>query len=254
MIAASVAAMAFAGNAALAPQPCENCGAGSASGDCPTVVFKVTGSGKAVVAKDDYKTVSTLKIKKGALALEGEICQATGACCYGDGAFYATIKAGKKTFALAAPVELGVWSLFGKDLDKSRTFETEVKKGKKVTLESALFVVCSEISDYDDEVDLDEFAFWASAFGKVEMKVTKESKSDAYCKKAGECDPVYTPKTYNGWFVGTYPCVGEEDCFLCDCADTDVCGGTWKAVFQKKATTQAAAMKIAGVSFDSDED
>ena len=64
---------------------------------------------------------------------------------------------------------------------------------------------------------------------------------------------VGTPKTYTGWFVGTYPCVNEEDCFLCDCTDTDVFGGTWKAVYQSKYTTHLEAMALAGVAFD-DED
>ncbi len=257
MIVAAAAAMTFVGNALLLPQDCPECGATTpGEQDCDTVVFKVTGSGKAVADKGDYKTVETLKIKKGALALEGSLCAETGACCYEGGNFYATIKVGKKTFGLAAPVELGVWSVFGKDLEKSRNYMTSIKPGKKVTLDSALFVTSSEaVVDEDSDVNLDEFAFWASAFGKVEMKVTANKKgSTAYCEKAPDegCDPVYTPKTYNGWFVGTYPCVGEEDCFLCDCTDTDVFGGTWKAVYQSKYTTDAAAAKLAGVDISED--
>jgi hypothetical protein len=256
MIAAAAAAITVVGSAAgtaLNPVVCENCGAGGSSqGPCPTVVFKVTGSGKAVVNKGDYKSVEKLKIKKGALALEGELCADTGACCYNGGTFYATIKVGKKTFGLAAPVELGVWSVFGKDLEKSRNYMTSIKPGKKVTLDSALFLTSTEaVVDDDADVNLDEFALYASAFGKVEMKVTSVKKgSTAYCEKAPDqgCDPIYTPKTYNGWFVGTYPCVGEEDCFLCDCTDTDVFGGTWKAVYQSKYTTDRGAQKLAGVS------
>ena len=57
-----------------------------------------------------------------------------------------------------------------------------------------------------------------------------------------------------GWFVGIYPCVNEENCFMCDCPDTDIFGGTWKAVYQKKVTTDAGAQKIAGVKFASDDD
>ena len=257
MIVAAAAAMTIVGNAALKPAQCENCGATPDSQDCETIVFKVTGSGKAVVDKGDYKVVDKLKIKKGALALDGVLCEATGVCCYDEGFFYATVKAGKKTFGMMAPVELAVWSVFGKDLEKSRNYLTSIKPGKKVTLDSAMFVVGAEAEvDDDSDVDLSEFAFWASAFGKVEMKVTAIKKgSTAYCEKGSDsgCDPVYTPKTYTGWFVGTYPCVNEEDCFLCDCTDTDVFGGTWKAVYQSKYTTHLEAMALAGVAFD-DED
>ena len=254
MIAAAAAAMTIVGNAALKPAVCPDCGSSDLSQDCDTIVFKVTGSGKAIVDKGDYKVVDTLKIKKGALALEGTLCETTGVCCYDDGYFYATVKAGKKTFAMMAPVELAVWSVFGKDLEKTRNYLTDIKPGKKVTLDSAMFVVSSEAEvDEDSDVDLSEFAFWASAFGKVEMKVSAIKEGKGYCVNGSEgCDPIYTPKTYNGWFVGTYPCVNEEDCFLCDCTDTDVFGGTWKAVYQSKATSQWDAMKLAGVVFSED--
>lgn len=251
MIATAAAAMTVAASAALNPVICENCGAsGSENGPCETVVFKVTGSGKAVVNNGDYKKVEKLKIKKGALALEGTICESTGACCYDGGYFYATIKAGKKTFALASPVELVVWSVFGKNLEKARNWETSIKPGKSVCLDSALFVTSEEAVYEESEVDLSEFAFWASAFGKVDMKVTSMKTKNAYCVKSETgCDPIFTPKSYSGWFVGIYPCVNEENCFMCDCPDTDVFGGTWKAVYQKKVTTDAGAQKIAGVSF-----
>jgi len=251
MIVAAAAAMTFVGTAALKPAECPDCGTTVDPSDCDTIVFKVTGSGKCVIDKGDYKTVGSLKIKKGALALEGEICETTGYCCYDEGTFFATIKAGKKTFGMAVPVELGVWSVFGKSLEKSRNYLTSIKPGKKVTLESALYLVGAEVEvDEDGDVDLGEFALVAAAFGKVDMKVTALKKgSTAYCEKGSDsgCDPVYTPKTYNGWFVGTYPCVGEEDCFLCDCTDTDIFGGTWKAVYQSKVTTTAGAMRLAGV-------
>lgn len=255
MIAAAAAAMTFVGNAGLMPARCDDCGAVDPDQECETIVFKVSGSGKAVVDKGAYKEVGSLKIKKGALALDGQLCEATGACCYDAGYFYATIKAGKKTFAMAAPVELLVWSVFGKNLDKTRSYLTQIKPGKKVTLNSALFVVGSEAEVDDDDIDLSEFAFYAAAFGKVEMKVTKiKDGKSGYCEKGDPsgCDPIYTPKTYTGWFVGTYPCVNEEDCFLCDCTDTDIFGGTWKAVYQSKYTTQAEAMALAGVYISED--
>ena len=101
MTFAAVAAMTYVGSAVtLSPSVCTDCGAYGVS-DCDTIVFKVTGSGKAVVPKAGYKATTSIKIKKGALALEGEYCALTDTCCYETGWFYATIKAGKKTFALA---------------------------------------------------------------------------------------------------------------------------------------------------------
>ena len=255
MTFAAAAAMTVVGNAAsLLPGACVDCGGGSlAPTDCDTIVFKVTGSGKAVTDKGEYKTVASLKIKKGALALEGTVCTDTGACCYDSGFFFATIKVGKKTFEVGTPVDVKVWSLFGKKLAASQNYLNSIKPGKSVCLESALFVMAPEDSEaWDGEVDFedgDPFAFWASSFGKVDMKVTKDGK-DGYCNKQKGCDPVYTPKKYAGWFVGWYPCVGPEDCFRCECDAVDIFGGTWKAVYQKKITTVSGAQGLAGTSFE----
>lgn len=247
MIIAAAAAMTFAGEAALKPTKCENCGAASG---CDVVVFKVTGSGKAVVVKDDYKAVGSIKIKKGALALTGTLCEADGLCCYEEGMFYATIKASKKTFKLASVIVPGVWSVFGKNLDKIRSLD--VKEGKSYKLDSALFIE-SQGEDYiDGDADVDELYFAASAFGTVNVKISKAGGSS--CNPTTGCDPTYIPKSYSGWFVGKYACVGEEDCFLCDCADTDVFGGTWKASYKASAKSEAAAASLAGVSIDDDEE
>jgi len=253
MIAAAAVAMTFAAQAAgFGWKECENCGGGTSDTDC-IAVFKVTGNGKAVVsvstAKADYKTVGKITIRKGALALIGEVCGDDGQCCYSEGMFFATIKAGKKSFQFASEVELVVWSVFGKSLEQARDFEESVKPGKSLTLDSALFLKAedADVSGLVDtgDIDLSAVSFWASAFGKVNFKVTKAGSG--YCKNPKGCDPILTPKSYSGWFVGTYPCVGEENCFLCECADTDVFGGTWKATFTASAKTEAAAMKLAGV-------
>ena len=252
MIAAFVAAAFSAGAGGLGWRECENCGKAEEA-DC-VAVFKVTGSGKAVVSspKGGYKTVSRLTVKKGALALVGDVCAADGQCCYSAGVFYATVKAGKKTFAFAAPVDLGVWSVFGKNLEKAR--ESLLKPGKGVELESAMYLTAEDVDvndeTGDDEVDLSSVSFSAAAFGKVSFKASKGSKST--CSASPSCDPILTPKTYSGWFVGTYPCAGEENCFLCDCADTDVFGGTWKAAYSAKTTTVGGAMRMAGVSISED--
>jgi hypothetical protein len=248
MMVAAVAAMSFVGMAAgsLQPQACEECG--SSSSDCDVIVFKVTGSGKAVVVKSDYKEVGALKIKKGALALYGTYCEATGSCCYDEGAFYATIKAGKTVFMMASEIQAGVWSVFGKNLDKIRS--GDFKQGSSYKLDSALFIE-SQGNDIFDDADVEDLYFAASAFGAVNVKISKDGSSKS-CSPTYGCDPIYTPKTYSGWFVGKYACVGEEDCFLCDCTDTDVFGGTWKAAFKASAKTDGAAQRLAGVSISED--
>ena len=86
------------------------------------------------------------------------------------------------------------------------------------------------------------------------MTVKISKGSSATCNPAAPCDPTYIPKSYSGWFVGMYTCVGEEDCFLCECVDTDVFGGTWKATYKASSKTIDAAARLAGVSFYDDED
>jgi hypothetical protein len=257
MIVAAAVAMTFAGEAALSslqPQKCTNC-SDRVDGDyCNVAVFKVTGSGKAIVAKDDYKEVKKLKIKKGALALTATLCADTGFCCFGeeDSYFFAKIKAGKKSFELASVIEVGVWSVFGKKLDDIRS--KEFKKGKTYKLDSALFIESAAgNTEVDGDADVDESSieFYASAFGTMKVKISK--KKDSYCNTS-ECIPEYTPKSYSGWFVGKYNCVGEEDCFLCECADTDVFGGTWKATFKSGTKTVSGAAGLAGVKFAADDD
>ena len=171
IIAAAVAAMTVVGNAALKPSVCPDCGAGTGPQDCDTIVFKVTGSGKAVVDKGAYKTVGNLKIKKGALALEGSICEATGACCYDSGWFFAQVKAGGETYAVVAEVAVDVWSVFGKNLDKIRS--GDFKQGSSYKLDSALFIE-SQGNDFFDDADVEDLYFAASAFGAVKVTISKE--------------------------------------------------------------------------------
>jgi hypothetical protein len=249
MIIAAAVAMTFASEAAgLKPAPCPDCG--YKDGACDVVVFKVTGSGKAVVVKSDYKEIASLKIKKGALALTGTYCEANDSCCYDAGWFYATIKAGKSTFKLASEIVPGVWSVFGKNLDKIR--DGDFKSGKTYKLDSALFVESADNNYIDGDADVDELYFAASAFGKVNVKISKAG-SGSSCNPQKGCTPSYNPKSYSGWFVGKYACVGEEDCFLCDCTNTDVFGGTWKASYKSSAKTDGAAQRLAGVSYSEDD-
>lgn len=254
MIVAAAAAMTVAAKADLQWVSCPDCGKSSEAAECDYQVFKVTASGKAVVVKKDYKTVGKLKIKKGALALSGSIQCETGDCCYDAGTLFATVKAGSAKFKAAIPVEVPVWSTFGKKLSTvaDSAWKT-LKKSKKVKLESALYIRGSEIvvTDADDlDASFDEFTLEAAAFGKVNFKVYDSKSSKTVCgKDDSECGYEIVPKKYKGWFVGTYTCVGEESCFACDCG-LDIYGGTWKASFSEKYSTDklTGAYKLAGVS------
>lgn len=253
MIVAAVAAMSFASNAGLALTECPSCGVSEPQAECDVIVFKVTGSGKTVANKKDYKSVQSLKIKKGAIALVGSYCATTGDCCYDSGIFYATIKAGKSEFKMATEIVPTVWSVFGKDYDAVNTKNAKV--GKKYKLESALCIESEgESIIIGDSDGIEDITFAASGFGQVIAefpKAGKSSKNGSVCGKSttlNVCDPVVTPKKYKGWFVGKMACLGPEGCFLCDCADTDAFGGTWKASYQEKATSLSDARKIADVS------
>ena len=256
IVVVAMSCIAMFVNGGLNPQPCVACGETEIESECSVIVFKVKGSGKAVAASDGYKSVKSLKISKGALALTGSKCAATGDCCYDAGVFYATVKVGNKSIAVAQEMNIGVWSVFGKNLDKVRT--SNFKKGKSYDLDSALYIEGDGECLTDDDL-IEDLSFVASAFGKFKVSIskgTKTPKSSCYAAvdDCPECTPIYTPKSYSGWFVGKYACVGEEDCFMCDCSDTDVFGGTWKATYTSKVTTLSGARTLAGLKFDIDED
>lgn len=255
-IMTAVAAMTFACGAALTPVECENCGANAPESECETVVFKVTGSGKTVISMGDYKTVSALKIAKGALALTGTLCASTGACCYDSGMFYATVKVDKSVFKVAIEVTPAVWSVFGANYDRYLT--KNCKQGKTYKLDSALCIESEGNAEVWGNDDIEDIEFAANAFGKINMMFTKEkkiAKSSCSAEYTPGCEPVLTPKSYSGWFTGKINCIGPESCFLCDCADTDIFGGTWKAVYMSKIKTDAGARKHAGIpSIDSDDE
>ena len=266
MIVAAAAAMSFVAKSDMKWENCPECAVGSREAvGCDYEVFKVTGSGKAVVLskKGDYKEVGTLKIKKGALALEGSDECATGECCYDNGYLFAQIKAGHDKFDVAIPVDVKVWSAFGKNYDdvKGSNWMNLSKKKKSVKLDSAIYLSGSEViaeGDVDSELgDLVDFTIDASAFGKVEFKISKAEtkKSETCCGKVeatSSCGYGLEFKTYKGWFVGTYTCVGEDACFTCTCG-LDAFGGTWKAKYDKKASGSknlGSAIALAGVKID----
>lgn len=261
MIVAAAAAMSFAAKADVKWENCPDCAVGSdIAAECDYEVFKVTGSGKAVVLskKGDYKEVGSLKIKKGALALEGSDECGTGECCYDSGYLFAQVKAGSDKFDVAIPVEVKVWSAFGKKYDDVKGSNwMNLSKKKTVKLESALYISSDTIlaeGDIDTELgDLAEFTLDASAFGKVQFKVYSSKESSTICGKNSEgCGYEIVFKNYKGWFVGTYTCVGEDACFTCACG-LDAFGGTWKANYDKKSSgskSVQAALALAGVAID----
>ena len=86
------------------------------------------------------------KVKKGALVFKyNETCATADVdpvCCYDTADLFAKVKVGKEETAIAVPgIVVDKWSVFGKDLAKAVAWETAIKQGKKVTLESDLFLV-----------------------------------------------------------------------------------------------------------------
>ena len=265
MIAAAAAALVSAVNAAtLTPIDCDPV---DPVGGCDIQVFKLTASGKTVqdieTSSASYKAISNLKVSKGALAFfYDEACAEEGACCYTTANLYATLKNGKSTFKVAvADLEIGKWSIFGKNFEaKVRDYLHDMKKGSSTKVESDLFISGEDLEVLDAEEDaIDEISIWASAFGQMTAKNSKGKEgSDAYCdpEDVPECVLTFTPGTYNGWFVGTREIITDGWCFNCQCGEYDIFGGTWKAVFQAKAKTDADAQKVAfgKVLFGDDED
>ena len=262
MIVAAAAAMTFATEAALKWENCPECaGDPEQAAECQYEVFKVTASGKACVLskKGDYKTVGKLSVKKGALALQGSDPCGTGDCCYDNGYLFATVKAGSNTFRAMIPVDVKVWSAFGKnyDLVEGDAWRS-LSKAKKVKIESALFIHSEEaVIDEDDEIPqsgegaIDDFTLDAAAFGKVHFKVYSSKTSKTICgKDESGCGYEIIVKNYSGWFVGVYHCIDVDACFTCDCG-LDAYGGTWKASYSAKssAKTLGPAQKLAGTSF-----
>lgn len=265
MIVAVAAAMTVMQAAAIdvAPINC-NVETPETPAQCDYMVFKVTGSGKTVQAKKTYKTVTSLKVKKGALLMKpSTTCCNTqdGAevCCYDTANLYATVKVGKETYKIAlSDLNVIKWSVFGKDFEKAYNWKTQLKQGKKATLESDLFLsTAAGVVDKDtfDPAWVDgleeEIALAASAFGKFQVKVNKANtkvSGTSYCQvttNSTACAAVWTPKSYSGWFVGLRNGLeGDQACFNCDCIDAEIFGGTWKASYQAKKLTNVSAQQL----------
>jgi hypothetical protein len=256
MTAAAAVALAAATQAGIVVNT--NCNPRSIT--CPVVAFKVTANGKiaAPAAAGDYKTATKLSVKKGALVVfpttigKNPYTQ-EDECCYDNYSLYLKVKIGKMD---EVPVgvffeQLDSWSIFGKNYNKL----VDAEKAKKSSVESEIGLsyantqngvqgtgvgVDTVTDSTGTEADLGEgladFAFIATAFGKGTYGyVFKQNKPNA-CKPCEVTANYYefTPGSYSGWFAGLVTDFGGDyGCLMCNCADIDVFGGTWKAKYDK---------------------
>lgn len=272
MFAAALAALTSGVYAAtLTPIDCEE---DLPESTCDVLVFKLTASGKTVQDVNDgaYKAVKALKVSKGALAfLYNEECAEEGACCYETVNLYAAVKVGSKTTKIAMEeLTIGKWSIFGKNFEaKVRDYLHTMKKGSSTSVESDLFISSASapgdgeievlVDGADEDAEAPAVDIWAAAFGTMTAKLSKgKSGSNAYCdpEDTPECVLNFTPKSYNGWFVGTRDLISDGWCFNCACGEYDIFGGTWKAVYQAKYKTVEGAQKLAfgKVLFDGEDE
>lgn len=270
MTAAAAVAFAAATQAGIVVNT--NCNPRSSS--CPVVAFKVTANGKiaAPAAAGDYKTATKLTIKKGALVVfptKSGTNPYTGEdeCCYDVYSLYLKVKVGK-----LGEVPVGVfyenidsWSIFGKKYNKV----LDAVKSKKSSVESEIGLSYANInSPYgaglasnaagndtvssdplgDGGLGLTDFAFIATAFGKGTYGYTYKQNSQKDCNVCAVTADYYefTPGSYSGWFAGLVTDFGGDyGCLMCNCADIDVFGGTWKAKYDKTWSQSAAGWESA---------
>lgn len=271
MTAAAAVAFAAATQAGIVVNT--NCNPRSSS--CPVVAFKVTANGKiaAPAAAGDYKTATKLTIKKGALVVfptQTGTNPYTGEeeCCYDVYSLYLKVKVGK-----LGEVPVGVfyenidsWSIFGKKYNKV----LDAVKSKKSSVESEIGLSYANTStaasgisaangsgdtvtdatgtDADLGYGLTDFAFIATAFGKGTYGYTYKQNSQKDCNVCAVTADYYefTPGSYSGWFAGLVTDFGGDyGCLMCNCADIDVFGGTWKAKYDKTWSQSAAGWESA---------
>jgi hypothetical protein len=271
MIVTAAVALAAVAEAGIAVKTINCTNPGSKPG-CDQVVFKVTGSGKALdpVTKD-YLSVGKLKVNGWLVMFPAEYVDpatqiATGDCCYPTYSLYVSAKVGKNTtnliFAGADTEPIDAWSVFGAKLSDAETSIAtldEKSKSKKFKLDSQLGISADYVGGnasgtlvYAEDIAANDgepyVTFIATAFGKA----TWNTKFKAACQK---CDkPSYegydlTFGTYSGWFAGFYLAQDglDEECLTCACTDLGLFGGTWKAKYQTKISTwEAAAADLFG--------
>ena len=263
--AASIAAVAEAGIVV-------NTNCNPRSTYCPVVAFKVTASGKIAAQPHDkeYKTATKLSIKKGALVLfptdQGTGTATDPDCCYNAYSLYLQVKVGKDTVPVGVFYEaIDSWSIFGKNYNKS----LEASKSKKYKVESEIGLAYANTGNAstglssansgndtvvsggpiaDLDLGLNDFAFIATAFGKgtYAYRVTKATTSACNVCTPGTETYEFTPGSYSGWFAGLITDFGGDyGCLMCNCADLDVFGGTWKAKYDKTWSASATGWEKA---------
>jgi len=261
MIATAAVALAAVAQAGIVVTNCTP----HIDADCPALVFKVTANGKATDAySKDYTSVGKLKISKGALVMwpkdADNDTNTKGDCCYPMYSLYAEVKIGKETYNVLVPqTYIDSWTLFGKKQDevyeailgnmtKSKTYKLDSQLG--ISIDATTVTGSDTIYDADDITWTDTFpvAFVATAFGKGTVKVNYKKTCDKCTATPSETKGYeIVPGNYSGWFAGLFEGTNDDLCFVCECTNLNVFGGTWKATYDKKTTTwQAAATRIFG--------
>jgi hypothetical protein len=256
MTIAAATALAAVAEAGIAVQTV-NCNYTPNTKSCGDVVFKVTGSGKALdpVSKE-YTTVSKLKVD-GYLVLFPDDSDNDGICCYPTYSLYVTAKIAKNKvgliFAGAGAEAVDAWTVFGKKLAAAEGgIDSDKSKKKKYKLESQLGVSANYTTAngysagtlvYADDVEAQNsvpaIAFFATSFGKATWM---NAQKVCDCVKKSE-DSEITPGNYSGWFAGVYEFAGiDEECLTCTCTDLGLFGGTWKAKYQSKIKSWKTAV------------
>lgn len=280
MIASAAVAFAAVAQAGIAVQTV-NCTISRGLTTCPDVVFKVTGSGKALdTVSKNYTTVSKLKVNGWLVLFPADYGLYTtgvadGSCCYPTYSLYVAATVGKNTtgyiFAGADTELVDAWTIFGKKLGDAELYTWESagldhKSSKKFKLESQLGISADALGQYNDadgnsyggksasayagqllyadDIDANEqpgLSFIATAFGNATWKVNNQKGCDKCDKPTYEGYEI-TPGSYSGWFAGfSYEPGIDEECMTCTCTDIAVFGGTWKAKYQTKIASWQAA-------------
>jgi hypothetical protein len=234
--------------------------------DCPALVFKVTANGKATDAySKDYTSVGKFKISNGALVMWPKDADnnpdTKGDCCYPMYSLYAEVKVGKATYNVLVPqTPIDSWTLFGKNQDevydailgnstKNKTYKLDSQLGISASVPAGDEIWLADTIGGTDEVDdFANAAFIATAFGKGTVKVNYKRTCDKCTATPSETKGYeIIPGNYSGWFAGLFEGTNADLCFVCECTDINVFGGTWKAKYDKKTTTwQAAASRVFG--------
>ena len=203
-------------------------------------------------------------------------------CCYEAYSLYLQVKVNKKTYPVGVFYQpIDSWSIFGKEhnkmfeADKSKKFKVECQLGLSYAVSSSIAgngIATSDASgvtgnqpgglagdtltdsasytltgdQWNESLGIaTDFGFIATAFGNGTWKYSY-SESGSACSVCVSESSSYTPGNYSGWFAGIITDLGgDSSCFMCDCTEFDVFGGTWKAKYDKAWSRNAAGWEKA---------